>query len=313
MKSVIASITCNQATGNRWILSTAIADLVEVYLQCCGDSHVPALAERFDKLLDDDDNSPEVRALVENLKELSAKIREAVRNHIKPFLDPLLLKPNPEKYHLVFALMMDPTHVDTLMPLKRLHQQEGLNIKTFVSSMRRELFDYVVASDATIHTSTGSISNNNDLQDSMYSDDEHETLGNSEANDLVLQQVKVEFATLRTEARQSSTAEKGDVLLWYKRREAILPKLSRFARIIFSIPPSQIDNERDFSIAGVFARARRASLSVSTLSNLLFINKNTDVASELQNIDLFTGSLESVDDEIIDEVEDFLQENNEIS
>jgi hypothetical protein len=49
-----------------------------------------------------------------------------------------------------------------------------------------------------------------------------------------------------------------------------------------------------------------SSLSVSTLSNLLFINKNTDITSEFQNIDLFTGSPESVDDEIIAEIEDFL-------
>ena len=82
---------------------------------------------------------------------------------------------------------------------------------------------------------------------------------------------------------------------------------------LFSPFPLPTRQGTDFSVAGVCARARRASLSVSTLSNLLFINKNTDVASELQNIDLFTGSLESVDDEIIDEVEDFLQENNEIS
>jgi hypothetical protein len=80
----------------------------------------------------------------------------------------------------------------------------------------------------------------------------------------------------------------------------------------FFLVPDDGGCPSNYSIAGVFARARRASLSVSTLSNLLFINKNTDVASELQNIDLFTGSLENVDDEIMDEIENFLQENNGI-
>jgi hypothetical protein len=47
----------------------------------------------------------------------------------------------------------------------------------------------------------------------MYSDDDHTTLENSDSNSVVLQQVKVEFATFRTEARQSTIAEKEGVQL----------------------------------------------------------------------------------------------------
>jgi hypothetical protein len=48
------------------------------------------------------------------------------------------------------------------------------------------------------------------------------------------------------------------------------------ATYIFSIPPTQIQNERKFSLAGVIGRARRARFSIEMRSDLLFINQNMD-------------------------------------
>jgi hypothetical protein len=74
--------------------------------------------------------------------------------------------------------------------------------------------------------------------------------------------------------------------------------------------PSQIDNERDVSITGVFPGHIEPPYMSMRCPAYCSSNKNTDVSSKLQKIiDIFTGSL---DDEIIDEIEDFLQENNEI-
>jgi hypothetical protein len=56
--------------------------------------------------------------------------------------------------------------------------------------------------------------------------------------------------------------------------------------------------------ARVFAQSRRASLSVSTLSELLFINKNTYVASEFEKSNVHR-LIVNVGDEIKDEIEDF--------
>ena len=50
--------------------------------------------------------------------------------------------------------------------------------------------------------------------------------------------------------------------------------IARFAEIIHSIPSSQIENERDFSLAGVIGRARRTSLTIDNLSKLVFIKKS---------------------------------------
>ena len=105
--------------------------------------------------------------------------------------------------------------------------------------------------------------------------------------------------------------EEVDVLTWYESIKYKAPQIYRIATYIFSVPPTQIQNERDFSLAGVFGQARRASLFVQMLSDLLFISQNTDTCSILKNIDLFHCNLNSVDDGLFDEVEQCLESNNE--
>ena len=81
--------------------------------------------------------------------------------------------------------------------------------------------------------------------------------------------------------------------------------------IILSIPPSQINNERDFSLAGVIARARRASFTIKNLSMLVFINKNKALFDEIGKRNIFEDKFEGMDD-LFDEIEVFLNENKEI-
>ena len=80
------------------------------------------------------------------------------------------------------------------------------------------------------------------------------------------------------------------------------PTMTRFAYIIHSITPSQTENERDFSLAGIYNASRRANLSVEMLSNLLFININSSDLGLNTSIDVFEGSLDSVAD-IFDDME----------
>jgi hAT family C-terminal dimerisation region len=82
-----------------------------------------------------------------------------------------------------------------------------------------------------------------------------------------------------------------DVLAWFERVKDKVPKIHRMATYVFSIPPTQIQNDHDFSLAGVFGQAQRASTSVEKLSNLLFINQNVDDLLHQESIELFDGNL----------------------
>ena len=80
----------------------------------------------------------------------------------------------------------------------------------------------------------------------------------------------------------------------------------QFATLIFGIPPSQIENERDFSLAGVIARARRASLTVENLSMLVFIKKNQSVSESVKKLEknnIFDVDLNYLEQEF-EEIED---------
>ena len=70
--------------------------------------------------------------------------------------------------------------------------------------------------------------------------------------------------------------------------------LTRFAYIIHSITPSQTENERYFSLAGIYTASLRANLSVEILSDLLFINRNSAALGRNTTIDIFGGSLNAM-------------------
>lgn len=55
------------------------------------------------------------------------------------------------------------------------------------------------------------------------------------------------------------------VLSWMHEHESSCPNVVRFARCLFSIPRSQAENERIFSIAGIIYKHRRSRISVEQL------------------------------------------------
>ena len=63
-------------------------------------------------------------------------------------------------------------------------------------------------------------------------------------------------------------------------------------KLIFSIYPSQVENERDLSIAGVFSRARQSSLTIKNLDMLTFINKNVQLHEQFNNEDVEDGYID---------------------
>ena len=62
-----------------------------------------------------------------------------------------------------------------------------------------------------------------------------------------------------------------DVLKWYALNKGNITMIKRFARLVLSIPPIQIKNERLFSLAGVIPRTIRGSLIVKSLARSVLL------------------------------------------
>ena len=78
--------------------------------------------------------------------------------------------------------------------------------------------------------------------------------------------------------------------------------LTRFEYIIQSITPLQTENERYFSLSGIYNALRRANISVEMLSDLIFINRNSAALGHNTTIGGFGVSLDAVTD-IVGEME----------
>ena len=89
-----------------------------------------------------------------------------------------------------------------------------------------------------------------------------------------------------------------DVWKWYETYKMQIPMVYQLAEIVFCIPPSQIENERDFSLAGVIRRSRRASFTAKNLGMLVYINKNKDVVEKLEKTNIFEVNIDDIQDEI---------------
>lgn len=306
MKDVLNSIKFNQMSGGQWLLADAVDDLIRLYCKFFVDEPLDNIKVIMDRLHANGEDD----ILVRNVHELSKNILGKLKSHLEPFLEPLVPqiihdRPvlRPEKYHLWFSLFLDPRFVNDMAPLNLLFQKHGrTDFKIVLKKVLEIFFDYMAAAQRAANPP---VAMNATGSSSIYSDDEDE--GSNIVSNLV-EDSKREFKRYR-DAASIEPPQTQTPLQWFKSRQGLFPMIYRMALIIHCIPPSQIDNERDFSIAGVFARAKRASMSVEMLSSLVFINKNLDLHQEIQN--LFSGKLNV--DSFVDEIEDFLQSSNEIS
>ena len=92
------------------------------------------------------------------------------------------------------------------------------------------------------------------------------------------------------------------MLNWFQIQQMKFPMLTRFSYIINYITPLQTENERDFSLAGIYTASRRANISVEMLSDFIFINRNSADLGLNTTIDVFEVSLDAMDN-IVDEME----------
>ena len=126
------------------------------------------------------------------------------------------------------------------------------------------------------------------------------TLFFSEA--ILLERIRAEFVIYQNMVAGTEITDDFDVLNWFQIQQMQFSMLTRFAYNIHSITPLQTENERDFSLAGIYTASRRASLSVEMLSDLLFVNRNSAAMGRNTTIDIFGGSLDAVAD-MVDDME----------
>ena len=76
--------------------------------------------------------------------------------------------------------------------------------------------------------------------------------------------------------------------------------LTRFTYIINSIKTLRTENERDFSLAGIYNESSCANLSVEMPSGLILININSADLGRNTTIDVFGVSLDAAADIVYD-------------
>ena len=288
MKDITTSIKLNQACANRWLLSDAVNDLLELYVALKSDSVPEWLIVQCRNIMAKQGELEEVMTFIEHLKLSYKTLRKRIAIHLLPFLK-CNIKFKKKKAHMVFALLIDPRFY-RLKNLAMFHEVEGIPeqaTKNLKEEYKRYMFQLI-----------------KDLKDcpqqvNVVIDSDSET--EVESTDLVTE----EYSTYRKLAKFAQTESNVHPLKFYSKYGNQLPLLTIFFEITFSIVPTQVENERDFSIAGIFNRVRRASMSMETLATLTFINKNLNVNEE--NI-----MEEMLDDCSVDIMEQFLVDNNEI-
>ena len=96
----------------------------------------------------------------------------------------------------------------------------------------------------------------------------------------------------------SSTEE---ALQWWRKNEKVYPNLSIVFKTIACIPPTQVECERIFSVAGILTRGRRSRLGSESLCDISYLHHNMtfEILEELgllPNEDSHIHRSESIDE-----------------
>jgi hAT family C-terminal dimerisation region len=135
--------------------------------------------------------------------------------------------------------------------------------KPYIQQMTDKLLDYIAAAENATNpipeSSCGESIHLHEIKD-LYGD---VTTSDSQSTQLENIKSAANEALKLVDALYAcqDVREDMDVLTWYESVKYKVPKIHRMATYIFSIPHTQIQNEREFSLASVIGRARRASVS----------------------------------------------------
>ena len=117
-----------------------------------------------------------------------------------------------------------------------------------------------------------------------------------------MERIGVELVIYQNTVVGTQITDDFDVLNWFQMQQMQFPILKWFAYIIHSIIASQTENERGFSLSGIYIASGRANIYVEIIYYLLFINRNSTALGRNRIIDVFGGSLDAMAN-IVDEME----------
>ena len=84
---------------------------------------------------------------------------------------------------------------------------------------------------------------------------------------ILLERIRAKFGKYQNMVAGTEITDDFDVLNWFHIQKIKFPMLTCFAYIIHSINPSQTENDREFSLAGIYTASHRANLSVEIISD----------------------------------------------
>ena len=155
----------------------------------------------------------------------------------------------------------------------------------------------------------------------LLQDENSGIFGEGEVDDGPLDRVRWELNHFRKEkytfGKSTKPIDCKDALKWLRDARTKYPVVCRLARIVLGVPSTQVDNEREFSVAGLVCSLRHSRLKVGTLSDLVHISLNTreeGVFEDFAGIDAkFCEELEEIGESAVldDELNADLREGNE--
>lgn len=261
--NTIESIICTnryntKEAASSQFLSDGAASFVNIYALAQQNELDANLHSQFESIKDQhgrDDH--QILSFIESLSKVSKDIQTQVANSIKPIIAPLLTFKEDES-QIALAMLLDPRYCNGSV-IKKLHQVEPF--KDFDSAVEVGLhyFDYLVK-----------LIREHALQQFQdLSTTESSTLRSSMTSIILL-----EVSNYRSAALSTPNISSINPLEWWKDHEVQFPNVSKLARMILAIPPSQVENELDFSIDGVLDRAQNYCIDMDHLSRFTFISKN---------------------------------------
>ena len=169
-----------------------------------------------------------------------------------------------------------------------------MHSKTVIFEMKAHFLDYVSPCE-NVHNPIVAPTSSTIQEVYIYSGDEVASTAvmlEQQNNMYMNERVAQEFRKFWADVKASGTVN--DVLGWYQEIKLQFTILARFATMIFDIPTSQTENERDFSLASVFTGYNRTRMLVYMLSKCIFINRNS-IGIQINKItDVFLGPVEDL-------------------
>ena len=188
-----------------------------------------------------------------------------------------------------------------LKDIKNFHQSKNIDTKVLVQKMMPKFYEYIMAAELAVHPNTPHILvRNNEYSLYFHNNPNYINYLSSEA--ILLESIGDEVVIYQHTVDRTEITDDFDVLNWLQIQKMKLPMLTRFAYIIHSITPSQTENEKDLSLAGIYTSSRCANISVEIFSELILINRNSSALVFNTTIYLFGGSLDAVAN-IVDQME----------